>query len=64
MCFHPFVQANEVLLGGKKLNSLEALERGLVTKVLPTNTFLDDVNDIVSNLAKLPPKVIYTSFYV
>lgn len=54
-------KANEVLLGGRKLTATEALDRGLVTRVFPTDSFSDDVKDVVTNLAKLPPKSLMKS---
>ena len=50
-------QANEVLLGGKKLTAAEAYDRGLVTSVFPSQEFQSRVKEVVTNMAGLPPKV-------
>ncbi|XP_064394868.1 enoyl-CoA delta isomerase 2-like [Halichondria panicea] len=54
-------KANEVLLGGRKLTSAEALERGLLTSVFPAKTFSNNVKDLVTSIAELPPKSLMKS---
>ena len=63
MCVCVCVQANEVLLGGHKLTAVEAQERGLVTRVIPTQHFQETVDELVSKMAALPPKVCIMQLY-
>ena len=51
------MQANEVLLAGRKLTAQEAYERNLVSEVFPAGQFQGKIKEIVSNMAKLPPQV-------
>lgn len=55
-CF-PGPQANEVLMGGRKLTATEAYERGLVTRVFSKDEFKQKVKETVGELAKMPPQV-------
>lgn len=56
-----YAKANEVLLGGKKLTAYEALERNLVTSVIPDAEFQKTVEEKLQFLATLPPKSLMYS---
>ena len=45
------------MLLGHKLSAHEAYERGLVTRVFGKEEFQDKVKEVITNAAKLPPKV-------
>ena len=53
-----FLQANEVLLAGKKLTAEEALDRNLLTKVIPDASFEKVIEEKLEYLASLPPMVL------
>ena len=46
-----------MLLAGRKLTAAEALDCGFVSEVFPHDDFLNEVNNRVTAMAKLPPKV-------
>ena len=46
-----------MLLGGRKITAAEACDRGLVTRVIPANEFQNNMKEIMSYMAALPPKV-------
>ena len=52
------MQANEVLLAGKKLTAEEALDRNLLTKVIPDASFEKVIEEKLQYLASLPPMVL------
>ena len=52
-----YFQANEVLMGGRKLTAAEAYERGLVTRIFNQDEFKQKVKETVGELAKMPPQV-------
>ena len=58
MFSNSFLQANEVLLAGKKLTAEEALDRNLLTKVIPDASFEKFIEEKLQYLASLPPKVL------
>ncbi|XP_035678549.1 enoyl-CoA delta isomerase 2-like isoform X2 [Branchiostoma floridae] len=51
-------KANEMLLFNKKLTAHEACERGLVTEVLPHDSFQKEVQTRVEYVAQLPPQSV------
>jgi len=51
-----YARANEVLLGGRKLTPQEALDRGLITDIVPEREFRDFIEKKTKELASLPPK--------
>ncbi len=55
------IQANEVLLLGRKITAQEAHERNLVTRVFPQNQLMGRVNEIATQLANLPPNALKES---
>lgn len=46
-----------MLLGGRKLTAIEAHQWGLVTDVIPHDSFQEEIERRVQALGKLPPKV-------
>ena len=50
-----------MLLLGRKITANEAYERGLVTRVFPENQFKEKVNEIISEIATLPPNSLLKS---
>uniref|UniRef100_A0A915AIG6 ACB domain-containing protein n=2 Tax=Parascaris univalens TaxID=6257 RepID=A0A915AIG6_PARUN len=49
------LKAAEVLLFGRKLTALEALERNLVNQVIPASAFLTESSKLVEAYSNLPP---------
>lgn len=47
-----------MLFAGRRLTAAEAHDCGLVTDVFPHDKFMDEVQNRVQAMAKLPPKVI------
>lgn len=47
-----------MLFAGRKLTAVEAHDCGLVTAVFPHNKLMEEVQNRVQAMAKLPPKVI------
>ena len=56
------LQANEVLLAGRKLTAVEACNYGFVTEVFPQAEFQKEVDKRMKHLASLPPKVTIPMF--
>uniref|UniRef100_T1IX27 ACB domain-containing protein n=1 Tax=Strigamia maritima TaxID=126957 RepID=T1IX27_STRMM len=54
-------RANELLMLGRKLNALDAYERGLVTEVFPDYTFRKEVTARLDAMSKLPGKSLLCS---
>uniref|UniRef100_A0A1I7XTD9 ACB domain-containing protein n=1 Tax=Heterorhabditis bacteriophora TaxID=37862 RepID=A0A1I7XTD9_HETBA len=52
------LKASEVLLFSKKLSAAEALERGLITEVIPDAEFASTSANIVKQYADLPPETL------
>ena len=52
-----YLQANEMLLAGRKLTAAEAYERGLITRIFPQEEFKDRANQAATEIANLPPQV-------
>ena len=48
-------RANEVLLFGRKLNVEEAYERCLITKIIPSGSFDEEIDSILKDYANTPP---------
>ena len=46
---------------GRKISALEAYERNLVTRVFPKNDLQNQVKEIVSEIAQLPPQSVLKS---
>ena len=46
---------------GRKISALEAHERNLVTRVFPKNDLQNQVKEIVSEIAQLPPQSVLKS---
>ena len=46
---------------GRKISALEAYERNLVTCVFPKNDLQNQVKEIVSEIAQLPPQSVLKS---
>lgn len=55
-----FLQANEMLLGGRKLTAQEACSKGLVSQVLWPGTFTQEVMLRVKELVAVDPLVSLT----
>ncbi|VDN59498.1 unnamed protein product [Dracunculus medinensis] len=57
---YPFImgmlKASEVLLFGRKLTAIEAMERNLINEVIPDRTFFDESQKRVEIYSKLPPE--------
>ena len=53
----PCFQAHEVLLAGRKLTAVEALNCGFVTEVIPQAEFEKEVDKKMKHLVSLPPNV-------
>ncbi|KAL3087252.1 hypothetical protein niasHT_020515 [Heterodera trifolii] len=49
-------KASELLLFDKKMSAEEALERNLVSRVIPNNSFGTETERMVNSLASLPPE--------
>lgn len=47
-----------MLFAGRKLTAVEARDCGLITDVFPHDKFMEEVQNRVQAMAKLPPKVI------
>lgn len=47
-----------MLFAGRKLTAVEAHDSGLVTAVFPHDKLMEEVQNRVQAMAKLPPKVI------
>lgn len=54
-------KASEMLFAGRKLTAVEAHDCGLVTDVFPHDKFMDEVQNRVQAMAKLPPKSLRLS---
>ena len=54
-------KANEILLFGKKLTAQEAFDRSLVTRVIPSSNFDEEINSILKQYSQLPPISLRTS---
>lgn len=54
---HLLSQANEILLGGKKLTAVEACDRGLVTAVFPQADFSEKIKEVLTHMGSMPPMV-------
>ena len=52
------------MLGGRKLTPQEALDRGLITDVVPEREFRDFIEKKTKELASLPPKVRLIYFFL
>ncbi|VDK52102.1 unnamed protein product [Anisakis simplex] len=50
------LKAAEVLLFGRKLTALEAMERNLVNQVIPASSFLSEASKLVTAYSNLPPE--------
>ena len=50
-----------MLILGKKISSMEAYERGLITRVYPQTEFQDKIREIVEEIASLPPNSVLQS---
>ena len=59
--FHSFMQANEMLLLGRKLTAKEAFDSGLVSDVFLDSEFQREVQKRLTEMASLPPKVEFSS---
>ena len=46
---------------GRKISALEAYERNLVTRVFPKSDLQNQVKEIVSEIAQLPPQSVLKS---
>lgn len=55
-----YLQANEMLLAGRKLTAAEAYERGLITRIFPQEEFKEKANQAATEIANLPPQVQQT----
>ena len=53
-----------MLMGGVKLTSSEAYERGLVTRVYPHAEFNERLREATQHIASLPPMVHMYSTYI
>ena len=51
------LKAKEVLLFNRKLNALEAYERGLVNEVIPSDRFQIEISKKLEEFSKIPPNV-------
>ena len=49
-------------MGGRKLTPQEALDRGLITDIVPEREFRDFIEKKTKELASLPPKVRFLCF--
>ena len=58
---HTHTQSNEILILGRKISALEAYERNLVTRIFPKNDLQNQVKEIVSEIAQLPPQSVLKS---
>ncbi|MDQ7028948.1 MAG: enoyl-CoA hydratase-related protein [Ardenticatenia bacterium] len=51
-------RATELMLTGRRISAQEALDWGLINKVVPDNALMEEVNTLAGELAKAPTKVI------
>ncbi len=57
------IQANEMLLFGRKITAKKACDWGLVTEVFPDRTFDEDIEARLKEIADLPKQVpVYLKF--
>lgn len=54
-------KANEILLFGKKLTAQEAFDRSLVTRVISSSNFDEEIDSILKQYSQLPPISLRTS---
>ncbi|KAI6651530.1 Enoyl-CoA delta isomerase 2, mitochondrial [Oopsacas minuta] len=54
-------KANEILLFGKKLSAEEACDRSLVTRVVPSGNFEEEIESMLKKYSELPPISLRTS---
>ena len=52
------LQANEMLLFNRKITAEQALERNLVSQVIPDKDFHEVTSKIIDQYAKFPPQVL------
>jgi chromodomain protein Y len=58
------LQANEMLLGGRKLTAIEAYQNNLVSQVYWPTSMMQEVIPKVESMANQSAKVMYTMYHL